>query len=364
MKKNTWCVCCAGVLLIVMFFSGCDMITPPTMYESSPVKIRYDLIYGYRGNCSGVGRYEIDYRCELPSVLSGTVTYSLLYPRDYQMENVSDNSFIHWNISSEDERTYQLGVTGMVTAESFLVSDLTGKNAFTVHEINELYPSLHIQYTQLQANETTRFIDPDDPTIQAYAQSIVDAAETNNSFLLAKALFSWLKQQVSYLTHPGDERVRPASETLRIRSGDCDDLSFLFISLCRSVGLPARFIRGYLITENQNDSKSAIPHAWSEVFVGGSVGNKGWVPVECACCTTSIATDIQQNFGVEDAFHLRLFIDDGSNESLQLSLSSISTVAYGAKRHISLEPFADVLRYEELESKNLLIDSKNNRYYE
>ena len=98
--------------------------------------------------------------------------------------------------------------------------------------------------------------------------------------------------------------------------------------------------------------------------MGESVGNNGWIPVECACCTTSIETDIHQNFGVENAFHLRLFVDDGSNASLASLLSRISYITYGLNRSIELQLFAEIQNYQELELKNLVITNGKNRYYE
>ena len=85
------------------------------------------------------------------------------------------------------------------------------------------------------------------------------------------------------------------------------------------------------------------------------MGNNGWIPVESACLTTLIDTDVNQNFGVENAFHIRLFEDDGSNASLATSLTGIAYVTYGMNRDVKVTPFATVTNYQELESKKLVI---------
>jgi transglutaminase-like putative cysteine protease len=363
MKKNTWHLFIAGMVVLITILSGCNAIISPTIYEPTPTKVRYDISYGYLVNSTGTGRYEIAYWCNIPEVLVGNTSYHLLYNQEFQIKTLVNNSFVHWNISGKDEQTYELGLTARVESESYLVADLNGENALTIKEIAEIYPEIVNQYTQLQANETLRFIDPYDPNIITIAETIYSNAETNNTFLLAKSLFVWLKEDTHYQTHPNNEGVQPAAVTLQNKGGDCDDLSFLYISLCRVLGIPARFIRGYLLTSYENGTAIATAHAWVEVFVGGLVGHNGWIPVECACCTTSSETDVNQNFGVETASHLRLFTDDGSNESLISMLSGISYVTYGKNRTIEIQLFTKILNYQEFESKKLVITRENTRYY-
>jgi transglutaminase-like putative cysteine protease len=364
MKKNTWSFFIASLLVFVVVLSGCEMIFPPVTYEATPTRISYNLSYGYRVNITGTGRYEITYLCDIPEVLIGTTTYSVLYNNEYQTRTLFNNTVIHWNISGKNAKTLDVGIKAVITAESYLVADLNGDDALTLQQINEIYPEIITQYTRLQANETVRFIDPFDPSITTIANAVYTNGKTNNSFLLAKSLFSWLKQNIAYQIHPDERVVRSATVTLDNKQGDCDDLSFLYISLCRALGIPARFIRGYLITQSMNESVTATPHAWTEVFVGISGTLNGWIPIECACCTNSIVTDINQNFGVESAFHLRLFSDDGSNASLTSSLSGISYITHEPNTTITLQAFAEISNYQELESRKLVITEKNNRYYE
>jgi len=363
MKRNTWRFVIAGIVVLITILSGCNAIIPPTIYEPTPTKVRYDIFYGYLVNCTGTRRYEIVYWCNTPEVLVGNTSYHLLYDHEFQMRTLVNNSYVYWNISGKGEQTYELGLASRVESESYLVADLNGENALPIKEIAEIYPEIVNQYTRLQANETSRLIDPYDPNIITIAETIYSNAETNNTFLLAKTLFIWLKENIQYQAHENNEGVQPAAVTLRNKGGDCDDLSFLYISLCRVLGIPARFIRGYLLTSYDNGTAIATAHAWVEVFVGGLVGHNGWIPVECACVTPYIETDVNQNFGVETASHLRLFTDDGSNESLISMLSGISYVTYGLNRTIEIQLFTKILNYQELESKKLVITRENTRYY-
>jgi transglutaminase-like putative cysteine protease len=363
MKKKIWFLFSTCILILIVVLSGCELLLPPTIYEAAPTRIRYELTYGYDVNSSGRGLYEISYWCDTPEILVGTLTYHLLYNYNYETKTLENNTFIHWNISGTNQQTLDLGITAQVEAVGYLVADLNGEDALSIVGLRETYPEIASQYTRVQGNETIRFIDPFNPAFTAIAHTVLLSAKTNNSFLLAKSLFVWLKQNTQYQTHPNDPGVRPAAITFANKKGDCDDLSFLYISLCRSLDIPARFVRGYLLTDNGNGSLTATAHAWVEVFVGGPDSLNGWIPVECACCTQSIETDVNQNFGVENAYHVRLFVDNGSNESLANSFLGISYVIYNQERTITLQAFAGIQNYQEIESKTLVITSKNNRYY-
>jgi transglutaminase-like putative cysteine protease len=64
----------------------------------------------------------------------------------------------------------------------------------------------------------------------------------------------------------------PVSEVLRSRGGVCQDFAHLMIACCRSFGLPARYVSGYL-RSGPNTVGAEASHAWASVFCSGY----GWV---------------------------------------------------------------------------------------
>jgi len=68
---------------------------------------------------------------------------------------------------------------------------------------------------------------------------------------------------------------RPAM-TLDKNSGSCRDFATLFIEACRSWGLAARFVSGYMLCE-ATEAGHASTHAWAEVYLPGA-GWKGFDP--------------------------------------------------------------------------------------
>jgi transglutaminase-like putative cysteine protease/predicted glutamine amidotransferase len=62
------------------------------------------------------------------------------------------------------------------------------------------------------------------------------------------------------------------------RSGVCQDFANLFICLSRLLGVPARYVCGYIYTgQNQNRAQSEASHAWVQVYLP-EVGWKGFDP--------------------------------------------------------------------------------------
>lgn len=64
----------------------------------------------------------------------------------------------------------------------------------------------------------------------------------------------------------------PLSEVLQIGCGVCQDFSHLFIGACRALGVPARYVSGYV-----HHPGELATHAWCQVWVGPRVG---WVDVD------------------------------------------------------------------------------------
>ncbi|MFQ3671588.1 MAG: transglutaminase family protein, partial [Verrucomicrobiia bacterium] len=68
------------------------------------------------------------------------------------------------------------------------------------------------------------------------------------------------------------------NDVLRLRRGVCQDFAHVMIGLCRSLGIPARYVSGYLFT---NPGPGALrgtqaSHAWCEVHLPGW----GWLGLD------------------------------------------------------------------------------------
>jgi transglutaminase-like putative cysteine protease len=78
-----------------------------------------------------------------------------------------------------------------------------------------------------------------------------------------RSIVDWIEKSVRY--RPGSSNVPvSAMETKQRGQGVCRDLAHMGISLCRSLGIPARMVVGYLHGLEPMDF-----HAWFEAWVGG-----------------------------------------------------------------------------------------------
>ena len=85
------------------------------------------------------------------------------------------------------------------------------------------------------------------------------------------ALMGKISSTVAY--QPGFTSVETdADHALAQSKGVCQDHAHLFIACARVLGVPARYVSGYLLAGQDNDSHLAS-HAWAEAHVDGL----GWV---------------------------------------------------------------------------------------
>jgi transglutaminase-like putative cysteine protease len=75
-----------------------------------------------------------------------------------------------------------------------------------------------------------------------------------------------------------------ALDALRLRRGVCQDFAHVMIGALRSLGLPARYVSGYLLTEPPPGQPRLIgadaSHAWVEVYDPAWPEDRGWLQLD------------------------------------------------------------------------------------
>jgi transglutaminase-like putative cysteine protease len=76
----------------------------------------------------------------------------------------------------------------------------------------------------------------------------------------------------------------PALEALALRRGVCQDLAHVMLGCLRSLGLPARYVSGYLLTEPPPGQPRLVgsdaSHAWVSLYLPAENGTGQWVDLD------------------------------------------------------------------------------------
>lgn len=85
-----------------------------------------------------------------------------------------------------------------------------------------------------------------------------------------------------------------ASEALRNGFGVCQDHAHVFIAVCRALGVPARYVSGYLHVDGR-DAPEPAGHAWAAAWVE----ELGWVSFDVANRTCGTESYVGTAFGLD-----------------------------------------------------------------
>lgn len=108
------------------------------------------------------------------------------------------------------------------------------------------------------------YINTSDSRIKAAAREIA-AMEAEHDWQRIEHAYDWVRDKVTYTEGP----IKSASEALRDGTGDCEELTSLFIAICRNLRVPARMVW--------------IPgHCYPEFYLEDAAGNGHWFPCQVA----------------------------------------------------------------------------------
>ena len=117
-----------------------------------------------------------------------------------------------------------------------------------------------------------KFWEIKDPLVRRTSEGIRSSSNDVAEFL--SRAFAWVRDHVK-LRQPEPKRFG-AARTIRELTGDCDELSDLFIALCRAANIPSRRVVGLFYHGHKGEPRPFDWHAWAEVQVSGDV----WIPFD------------------------------------------------------------------------------------
>lgn len=165
-----------------------------------------------------------------------------------------------------------------------LVADLQAYNPFDffLESGAEEFPFAY-GGQDLENLETYLKPDPVTPLLSEFIARVDRTKRRTVDFLVE--LNRKVHEAVAYVIRlePG---VQTPEDTLKIGRGSCRDSAWLFVQVCRNLGLAARFVSGYLIQLTPDERPLEGPqgperdftdlHAWAEVYAPGA----GWIGLD------------------------------------------------------------------------------------
>lgn len=206
-------------------------------------------------------RHKTTYRYEQP------VAYAIqelrLAPRPYEGFSV-----ISWLVSRDGRRELPRIVDGLGNI---------------VHTHTVRHPHRHYTITvtgEVETSDTGGVVrgapEPLPPLFFLRSTGLTAIDETIADFAATVARGSLLRDRLHALMHAIGERVAyragvthvatTAAETLAGGAGVCQDHAHLFIAAARALGVPARYVGGYLWT-GEDEREYEASHAWAEAFL-------------------------------------------------------------------------------------------------
>ena len=160
----------------------------------------------------------------------------------------------------------------------------TGRSLVETDRVPELDPGDPLSWEELRADalvdEHAEFLSPTPRTVpppDGFRDAVLDVAGGADPREAAHRVTSWIHDEVKYV--PGATGVHAtAQESWDQRSGVCQDLAHLALSGLRVLGVPARYVSGYLHPGRDPEiglETAGESHAWIEFFDGAWTG---WDP--------------------------------------------------------------------------------------
>jgi transglutaminase-like putative cysteine protease len=177
--------------------------------------------------------------------------------------NQDDSLKFYWE--SPSSRTLSYKINSKVQVRNFFPR-VTKKILFPLRSI----PAEVQRYTAPTAR-----IDSSTPEIMNLANQL--AQGNDDLFDVVSELAIWTKNNIAYnISTMTADASQKASWVLANRQGVCDELTSLFIAMCRALGIPARFVTGVSYTASPLFDTNWGNHGWAEVYFPDA----GWVPFD------------------------------------------------------------------------------------
>lgn len=222
------------------------------------------------------------------------------------MEEKDGRDWKYWSgtLSSGESKTVEIVYKAETrTIDWGYSSDNIGNVDDIPDDVKETYSGNQWRLDEDRNNDGERdwMIQPDHPQIQNLAEDIVDGKE--NIYDKSRAIYDWINNNIDY--EIGEETGLPkhAIWVLQSGTGDCDEQSYLYISLSRAIGIPSWVELGVLYDRVRNRWGG---HGWIRQIAVDDEGTVGWINIDT----------VNNQFFSRGATRVTFWVDNGIDGNL------------------------------------------------
>jgi transglutaminase-like putative cysteine protease len=253
-------------------------------------------------------RHETRYRYERP------VKYSVQSLHLTPRRDLSQRA-LAWNIIAPGRRLEQIDAYGNIS-HLLTVEEPHREIRIIVHGIVETAEAEARQddgpLSPLAYLASTKLTQPNED-LKAFAQEALKKVDDPKA--RAQALAEAVFGAVKYKSGASDVQD---SAAIAFKSGEgvCQDHAHVYIASARAVGIPARYVSGYIYT---GDTKDAASHAWVDVWLGSELG---WQSVDVTHKCPAVRTYCRLAVGRDylDAAPVRGVRQGGGGEKMEANV--------------------------------------------
>ena len=247
-------------LVIVLFIVPFCLADDSWLYNSEKLLIELNISSGME-IIPESSDYQVDYVKAMLSFFPEDDFQQRLIKLETNPNSFKKDNIIEFKWEQPDEKELYFLLNSDVETEN-KVKKITSKVRFPLENLDEEY----VKYTKPTEN-----IDLNDNIIRVAS----DIAEGEDDlYSITHKIAEWVSKNIEYDLKYGTSTEK-ASWILKNKIGTCDEFSSLFIALCRSLGIPARYVSGVAYS-NIPELEGFGNHAWAEVYFP----SYGWVPFD------------------------------------------------------------------------------------
>ena len=255
---------CVPVIVGLFAVALCDSLwgqesSPSSPRFSSPQTVYYELGLKIKSNGRASG-------------ITGTVPLPINWPeqqvsviKEIKTDNLRD--FVYKNLTKESRQLVLKAnrLSPGETAQGTVLLKIEKRNLMIPKSVDQLVFAEKISGRVKSYLKPSPYIESKHKRIKEVAQSI-EMSDQESAWQHVERIYKWVRENIRY---EFDTKIHSCIAALDAGHGDCEELSSLFIAICRAKGIPARAVW--------------IPsHTYPEFYLVDENGKGYWFPCQAA----------------------------------------------------------------------------------